>query len=90
MFCTFVELVHKISMKVSNYILINRRKFYLNEWITLSDYSNKYNVNLSTLTNWLYRSVIGKQDYIRVPELNNILLIRDKEYKPRAYNKKES
>lgn len=75
-------------MKVSNYILINRRKFYLNEWITLSDYSIKYSIKLPAISHWLYRGVISKEDYIRVPELNNILLIRDKEYKPRSYNRK--
>jgi len=78
-------------MNVEDYILIGRRKYYFSEWLTLSAYAKQYGIrNISALNNWLYRGVIPEDDHIVIEELNGLSLIRNKEYKPRTYNKKES
>lgn len=51
------------------------------EWVTVKRYCELYGIqNVTTVLNWIIRGIIPTGDYITVPELNNIKLIRVKQY----------
>jgi hypothetical protein len=51
---------------------------HLNGWQTVQDYAKQQGVNPQNVYNWLARNN-SKLDSIRVKELNNLLLVKNKE-----------
>ena len=70
-------------------LVIMDKEYYLWEWITLSDYSKKYNVKIPRLLNWIERGVIPDGSIIVVPELNHLKLIKNQVYEARSYSARE-
>lgn len=55
------------------------------EWVTIKRYCELYGItNASTVLNWIARGIVPGEDYISVPPLNNIKLIRSKQYQKRS------
>jgi hypothetical protein len=52
-------------------------EIHLNGWQTIQAYAKQHNTKPQNVYNWLARSN-SKLDSLRVKELNNLLLVRDK------------
>lgn len=59
------------------------------DWLTVSDYCEKYGRPMTTVLMWIKREVIKSDEVLVVSELNDLKLIRDIDYstRTRAYRK---
>ncbi|WP_128544101.1 hypothetical protein [Larkinella soli] len=64
------------------YLALNGKQYKLEDWLTSAEYARKYGLSsANVVTNWIMRGVIPPEDIIDVPELNNLKLVRNREYK---------
>ena len=61
------------------------RRYASPEWVTLASYARLHDAALQKVCNWIKRGNIPATDYVEIPELNNLRLIRNKEYGIRKY-----
>jgi hypothetical protein len=66
-------------------LFIMDKEYSLKDWMTLSDYSKKYNIKPSRLSNWIERGVVPDDSIIIIPELNGLKLIKNQAYMARSY-----
>ena len=51
------------------------------DWVTIKEYCKRFDIaNTQTVTNWISRGIIPREDVHIIPELNNIRMIRAKKY----------
>lgn len=56
--------------------------YNLGEWLTVKRYCEKFGIaNTQTVTNWIARGIIPPENVVEIPELNNLKLIKNVEYK---------
>lgn len=77
------RLQEKINELSDTKLIIVGKEYSLSEWITIADYSKKYSKSAARVVNWVKREVIPPDCVIVVPGLNNLKLIRDKQYQTR-------
>lgn len=53
----------------------------LGKWVTAKEYSERFGVKLSRITNWIRRGVIPPENVRRIKALNDIRLIKAVPYK---------
>lgn len=71
--------------EAENFIINNGKVLNLTEWVTIREYCNQYDIkNVETVLNWIKRGIIPEEDVRTIKELNNIRLIRAKEYNPKT------
>jgi hypothetical protein len=64
----------------NNYLFLNGEKLDLNEWITISEYKTRYNLeSTNVVSNWIRRGKIPSENIKRVPTLA-LTLIYDMVY----------
>lgn len=76
----FVKLFNKL------FVTINKMVIFLleltTEWVTISEYCKRFGIeNTQTITNLFKREIIPEEDVHVFPELNNLRMIRTKNYK---------
>jgi hypothetical protein len=52
----------------------------LSEWLSISEYAQKYNVTTQVISKWIERGVIGEDNYIEIGKFGK-KLVRDMRYK---------
>ena len=67
----------KLYTPPPNAFTTNKPLIKLNGWQTVADYAKQHGYSVQKVTNWIYREN-GKVDSIRVKELNNLLLVKEK------------
>lgn len=71
--------------EAENFIISNGQVMNLTDWVTIREYCNQYDIkNVETVLNWIKRGIIPREDVRTIKELNNIRLIRAKEYNPKT------
>ncbi len=65
-------------MRVLHY---DGRDYDLTHWLTVSTYCDRYNKKPSTVMTWIQRQVIPSDKVVTIPELNNLKLLSDEQYK---------
>jgi len=49
----------------------------MNEWVTITEYCNRFGIaNTQTVTYWIQRGIIPKENVVTIEEYNNIRLIK--------------
>ncbi|WP_221393742.1 hypothetical protein [Dyadobacter sp. NIV53] len=76
----------KLMALTRSKLTIMEKEYDLSEWITISDYSKKYNVTVARVQNWIARGIIPDGSVIVVPELNHLKLIKNQAYEARPYD----
>ncbi|MCF0060520.1 hypothetical protein MUK70_14845 [Dyadobacter chenwenxiniae] len=84
-----LAMQQKLMQLTQSKLVIMGNEYHLWEWITLSDYSKKYNIKIPRLLNWIVRGVIPNDSVIVVPELNHLKLIKNQQYEARSYPPRE-
>ena len=81
-----INEIHSMMKELTDTKLIFMGNEYkLSEWITISDYSKKYNVKTDLILKWIDRGVIPAGSAIVIPELNYLKLIKNQTYSARPY-----
>ena len=65
----FIGIVKKEGTKVE-----------LGNWLRISSYAKKYNIEPFVVSQWIQSGKISREDIQTIPELDNLSLIRDIEY----------
>lgn len=65
-------------------LLVAGEEYDLSKWISISEYAKKYSLTISLVQNWVKRGVVPDEKVVVVPQLNNLKLIKDEVYRPRA------
>ena len=55
-------------------------KVELGNWLRISSYAKKYNIEPFVVSQWIQSGKISREDIQTIPELDNLSLIRDIEY----------
>lgn len=72
----------ELIKEAESYLLVNGIKYRLSEWVMPKEYVKWHNLETTNVvSNWISRGIVMPDDIRDFPELNNLLLIRDKEYK---------
>ncbi|QHV99244.1 hypothetical protein [Spirosoma endbachense] len=75
------ELIKEIKAGDA-YMVVNGKKIDFSEWVTLKEYAKRHNLeSINVVTNWIRRGIIPAEDVREYSFLNNLRMIRDKEYK---------
>ncbi|GLU56158.1 hypothetical protein [Dyadobacter frigoris] len=76
-----LDEIHSMMNEISHSKLtIMDIEYDLSEWITLTDYSKKYNLSISRVQQWIIRGIVPSDCVIVVPELNYLKLLKNKMY----------
>lgn len=75
------RMMHEIEALLKSQLVYQGRNYDLNEWLTVSRYAEKYNYSVPRVTNWINRGIIPPTKKIVIPELNNLTLLHDEQYK---------
>lgn len=52
-------------------------QYPMDQWVTISEYCKRFNIpNTQTVTNWIQRGIVPKENVVTIPEYNNIRLIK--------------
>lgn len=72
----------ELIKETESYLQANGVTYHLSEWVTLKEYAKRHNLETTNVvSNWISRGTVTPDDIRDFPELNNLRLIRDKEYK---------
>lgn len=63
-----------------DFLLKDGKVMEFSEWLTIAEYSKKYNKTTSLISQWINRGIIPDTCYIDIPEIGK-KLIKDKVYK---------
>lgn len=86
-----LDEIHSLMNEISqSKLTIMDKEYDLAEWITLTDYSKKYNLSISRVQQWIIRGVVPSDCVIVVPELNYLKLLKNKMYYTRTNKKQDS
>lgn len=78
----YLDEVEMEQQETLRYLALNGKQYRLDEWLTPVEYARKYRLRSpNNVTNWMIRGVIQSEDFIEIPELNGLRLVRDKLYK---------
>lgn len=71
------ELLAASEKALTNYMVIKGKKYPTDEWVTVAEYCKRFGIaNTQTVTNWIKRGVVPKDDIVVIEEYNNIRLIK--------------
>ncbi|MDQ6477904.1 hypothetical protein [Dyadobacter sp. LHD-138] len=60
-----------------NYLYINGKKYPTDQWVTVAEYCNRFNIpNTQTVSNWIKRGIVPSENTLIIAEYNNIRLIK--------------
>ena len=62
-------------------VLIDGKRYDLDQWLTIANYAKKYGVTTHVVTNDIRRGKIPTENVIELTRLNNIRMIKDQAYK---------
>lgn len=68
---------------IENTICFGNKCYYLGpqRWVTVNYYRDKYRLrDTHIIMKWIKKGIIPEGDWVRIPHLNNICLIRDRFY----------
>lgn len=86
-----LDEIHSMMNELSqSKLTIMDKEYDLTEWITLTDYSKKYNLSISQVQQWIIRGVVPSDCVIVVPELNYLKLLKNKIYYTKNNRKSDS
>ena len=52
-------------------------QYPMDQWVTIAEYCKRFNIpNTQTVTNWIQRGIVPKENIVTIPEYNNIRLIK--------------
>lgn len=77
------ELLKKADALIkegSDFIVNDGKVLELSKWLSIAEYSQKYNVTTQVVSKWIERGVIGVDDYIEIGKFGK-KLVRDVSYK---------
>lgn len=63
-----------------DFLMSDGRALELSEWLTVSEYAQKYGITTQVVSKWIERGVIGEDDYVEVGKFGK-KLIRDIAFK---------
>ncbi|MDQ6478983.1 hypothetical protein [Dyadobacter sp. LHD-138] len=64
----------------ADFIVNDGKVLELSKWLSITEYSQKYNVTTQVVSKWIERGVIGPDDYIEIGKFGK-KLVRDVPYK---------
>jgi len=70
---------HSMTQKELDEVLdmIALIQYPMDQWVTISEYCKRFNIpNTQTITNWIQRGIVPKENVLTIPEYNNIRLIK--------------
>ena len=68
-----------------SYLLSKGVVFDMTDWVTVKEYCKRFGIeNTETVSNWIRRGIIPKEDMTIIEEFNNTRLIRAKKYHVKA------
>ena len=59
----------------------NGVRYLLDEWLTVTNYAQKYGVDTQLVSNWIRRGVVPANCVVELNALNNIRLVKDQPYR---------
>ncbi|GAB2780243.1 hypothetical protein GCM10027275_24730 [Rhabdobacter roseus] len=67
--------------EAQKYLIAQGEVVDLTEWVTIKEYCKRFGIkNTETVSNWIKRGVIPAEDTMVIEDLNNIRMVRAKEY----------
>lgn len=71
------KLISDSEEMLKNYVLHKGNKYPMDQWLTIAEYCKRFNIeNTQTITNWIRRGIIPKENIVTIEEYNNIRLIK--------------
>jgi hypothetical protein len=70
-----IEYARSLGLKLPDVVLD------MAEWLTIKRYAEKHSVSTQVVSNWIARGIIPADCMMELPELNDIRLVKDREYK---------
>ncbi len=71
-----------VIQEAKDFLQANGKTYDLSTWITIKEYAKRHNLeSTNVVSNWINRGIITPEDIRDFPDLNNLRLIRDKQYK---------
>jgi hypothetical protein len=78
--------INELMFELSDSVLtMSGNAYALKDWITISDYAKRNDVSVARVNNWISRGVVPDGNWIVVPELNYLKLIKNQPYSARSY-----
>ncbi|KQS27757.1 hypothetical protein [Dyadobacter sp. Leaf189] len=63
--------------EAQDYLSKNGVRYELHDWVTIAEYCKRFNIpNTQTVSNWIKRGIVPKEDTVVIEEYNNIRLIK--------------
>ena len=75
------EMLNELQEIAKTTLTYQGHNYDLNEWLTIARYAEKYKHTVPRVTNWIYRGIIPPTKKLVIPELNNLTLLHDEQYK---------
>lgn len=72
---------HIVQKPLSGSIKYGTQSYDLSQWLTIKNYAQKHNLKINTISNWIARNTIPKNDFVVLPQLNYLVLMRDVAHK---------
>jgi hypothetical protein len=71
------KLLTDSEQALRDYITYKGQQYPMNEWVTITEYCNRFGIaNTQTVTNWIQRGIVPKENVVTIEEYNNIRLIK--------------
>jgi hypothetical protein len=79
-FGNFLQNLKSENDEFSNFLVQNGKGYLLDEWLTIKEYTKKYNLqSTNVVSNWIKRGIIP-QDCILETKFNDLKLIKNQVY----------
>jgi hypothetical protein len=74
--------VKSLGNEIENVLIEQGKVHLLTEWLTIKEYTQKYNLaSTSVVSNWISRGIIPPDCILETKNFNGIKLIKDKAFK---------
>ncbi|CAG5067639.1 hypothetical protein DYBT9623_00360 [Dyadobacter sp. CECT 9623] len=67
----------KTLNEAQNYLSKDGVRYELHDWVTIAEYCKRFNIpNTQTVSNWIKRGIVPKENTVVIEEYNNIRLLK--------------
>ena len=74
---TLLSEGRKSLSEAQNYLSKDGVKYELHDWVTIAEYCRRFNIpNTQTVSNWIKRGIVPKENTVVIQEYNNIRLVK--------------
>ncbi|KAA0992582.1 hypothetical protein [Dyadobacter aurulentus] len=60
-----------------NFLNKDGKRYEMHDWVTIAEYCKRFNIkNTQTVSNWIKRGIVPKENTVVIEEYNNIRLVK--------------